>query len=311
MAGWRIDDIPELQGKVALITGANSGLGLHSAEALAQRGATVVMACRDAGRADAARQQILAAAPGAALEVLSVDMSDLASVKAMAAAFLARHPRLDILMHNAGVAAPPLTRTDAGHELQFATNLLAPFALTGHLLDVLKATPGSRVVTVASLAHRFGKLDIDDLDWRRRRYNEWTAYGATKLGLLMYSYELQRRLAAAAAPVIAVAAHPGFSITNLPRSSGMKLAGTWWGRRALALGNRLLGQSGAQGALCQLYAATAADVQGGDYIGPNGFKEMTGAPRKVQSEPITHNRVLARQLWDRLTILSGKSYLPD
>ncbi len=311
MARWKVDEMPDLQGKVALVTGANSGLGLSSAQALAARGATVVMACRDAGRANHARTQILAAVPGAKVAVLQGDMSELPSVAALASAYGETYGRLDILMHNAGVAAPPLTRTPAGHELQFATNLLAPFALTADLLPVLQATPGARVVTVASLAHRFGKLDVDDLDWQRRPYNEWAAYGATKLGLLLYTYELQRRLSAAGAAVIAVAAHPGFSITNLPSSSGMKLANSWLGRRALALGNRLLGQPAEQGALCQLYAATAADIQGGDYIGPDGFKEMTGFPRKVQSEPITHNRVLARQLWDRLSTLSGRCYLAD
>ena len=309
MARWSIDDIPDQSGRVALITGANSGLGLHSATALARKGATVVMACRSLDRAEAARRQVLDAAPEATVELLQADMSDLASVAAMADAFSQGHARLDILMHNAGVAAPPLTRTAAGHELQFATNTLAPFALTGHLLPRLQATAGSRVVNVASLAHTFGDLDIDDLDWQRRRYTEWPAYGATKLALLLFTYELQRRLVAAGLPTASVAAHPGYAITNLPASGGMKLTRSWLGRKALALGDLLLAQPGEQGALCQLYAATATDVQGGDYIGPDGFKELKGFPRKVTSRPATHNRALARQLWDRLGTLSGVHYL--
>lgn len=306
---WTVNDIPDQSGRVALITGANSGLGLEMTFALAARGATVVMACRSVDRAELARARVLAAHPQAQLEVLQVDVSDGGSLSALARRFCAQHSRLDVLVHNAGLAMPPLTRDAAGREIQLVTNSLAPYALTGHLLVPLMATEGARVVSVASLAHRFGKLDLEDLHWTHRRYRDLVAYGTSKQALLLFAYELQRRLARAGAPVISVASHPGYATTSLPETSGMAMTQTVMGRLMLKLGTWVMSQSAAQGALPLLYAATAPDVQGGDYIGPAGFKELNGPPTKVQSTPITHDRSLARQWWDTAAALTGVRYL--
>jgi NAD(P)-dependent dehydrogenase (short-subunit alcohol dehydrogenase family) len=308
MARWNADAIPSLKGKRAIVTGANGGLGYFTALELARHGAQVTIACRSSARAEAAADKIRAAAPEARLEVMLVDVGDLDSIRVFAAKFKARHRRLDILCNNAGVVAQPLARTRQGFEFQMGTNYFGPFVLTGLLLDLIRATPAARVVNVASVAHKFGRLPMDDLNWEKRRYNEWRGYGQSKLALLLFTYELQRRLQKVGIDAISVAAHPGYAATNLV-SSEMKLASHWLGKAAMDLGNRLLAQPAEMGALATLMAATSADIKGGDYIGPGGIGEMRGYPKKVRSTRASHNLESASQLWTASEQLTGLSYL--
>ncbi len=279
-----------------MVTGGNSGIGLEAARVLARKGARLVLACRNPGKAKAAADAIRQAAPNAELEVLALDLADLSSVREFARAFTARHTRLDLLVNNAGVMAIPYRKTADGFEMQIGTNHLGHFALTGLLLERLLATPGARVVNVSSGAHRMGKIHFDDLHWAQR-YRRWSAYGQSKLANLLFTFELQRRLAARGSTQISVACHPGYASTDLqfvaPRMDGSRLLG-----RAMALGNRLLAQSAADGALPTLYAALAADVHGGDYIGPDGPGEMWGSPKRVGASARARSEADARRLWE-------------
>ena len=294
---WTTHNIPDQTGKIVIITGANSGLGLESTRALADKGAHVIMACRDTGKGWTAMAPILDANPAAALEVMPLDLADLSSVRAFAAAFSNKHSRLDILMNNAGVMALPQRQETAdGFEMQFGVNHLGHFALTGLLLDHLLATPNSRVVTVSSNAHKVGRIQFDNLD-AEKSYSQWGAYCQSKLANLLFAYELQRRLDESDANTISVAAHPGYAATNLQRTSKLSL-----------LMNRLIAQDQATGALPQLRAATAADVRGGDYYGPDRFFEQRGHPVKVQSNRASHDEAVARRLWSVSEKLTGVQY---
>jgi len=291
---WTEADVPDQTGRVAIVTGANSGLGYETARVLAQRGATVVMACRNAQKAEAAASRIRALNPVGEVLVMALDLSDLRSVHAFAEAFRADHHRLDLLVNNAGIMVPPLGRTAQGFETQFGVNHLAHFALTAQLLDLLERTPGARVVNVSSIAHRFGKIDFEDLNWQTRGYAAMPAYGQSKLANLLFTYELQRRLTTSGKNVLAVAAHPGWASTGLQgQDSGSQLA------------NRLFAQSQAMGALPSLYAATAADVMGGGYYGPPGLLELGGTPERVRSSTRSHNEQDARRLWEVSEELTG------
>lgn len=302
MARWTESDIPSLEGKTALVTGANSGLGLETARALAAHGAHVVMACRGAGKAQQALDSIGSRVAGARLSFLPLDLSDLASVRACATAFRAGHARLDILCNNAGIMALPYGKTRDGFELQFGTNHLGHFALTGLLFDILRATPEARVVTVSSLAHRSGKLRLDDPHWENGRYSRSRAYGRSKLANLMFALELNRRVRKAGIDLLSVAAHPGYSATNIGFGGFAK--GTLLGRM-MDLGNRLLAQPADLGALPSLYAATAADVAGGDYIGPDGPIEFRGYPIQVRPIKRALDEAEAAQLWALSETLTG------
>lgn len=306
MAGWTEALVPDQTGRVVLVTGANSGIGLEAARMLAQRGATVVLACRTRSKAEAARTSILGDAPAAEVSLVDLDLSSLASTGGAAAAFGERFDRLDLLLNNAGVMATPYQRTVDGFELQFATNHLGHFALTGHLLPTLLATPGSRVVNVSSLAHRMGAIDFDDLQ-SERRYRAWGAYGQSKLANLLYAFELQRRLERARAKAIAVAAHPGYAGTDLafvgPRMEGAKLM-----QRLTGVANRLLAQSVEMGALPQVYAAAAPAVEGGAYYGPDGPAEWRGHPKRVEARRLAHDRDLAAWLWQLSVERTGVDY---
>jgi len=297
-AAWREPDVPEQAGRTAVVTGANSGIGFQTARVLAERGAAVVLACRDPGRGRDAAARIAGAAPGASLSVVRLDLASLASVREAAAELRAGHGRLDLLINNAGLMMPPYGRTEDGFELQFGTNHLGHFALTGLLLGQMLAVPGSRVVTLSSSGHRMGRMDFGNLQWERG-YRRTAAYGRSKLANLLFSYELQRRLAAAGAATAALAAHPGTSRTELTRHLP-----AWMRAGALVVPN----QSSAMGALPTLRAATDPGAQGGEYYGPAGFGEFTGPARRVQSSARSRDGEAARRLWDESERLTGVTY---
>ena len=299
MSRWSAADVPDQSGRVALVTGANSGLGLHTSIALAGRGARVLMACRDAGRAERALTQVRAAAPGAGVEVVSLDLASLASVEAAAAEVAGRTSCLDLLVTNAGVMAPPRRTTADGFELQLGTNHLGHFALTGRLLPLLLAAPSPRVVVVASGAHRMGRIAFDDLQ-SDRSYSRWGAYGQSKLANLLFARELDRR--AAATPLLVAAAHPGYAATHLQSGQGSPLL-----EGLMKVGNLLVAQSDANGALPSLYAATMPDVRRADYWGPS-FAELRGEPKRVGRARSAQDDAVAARLWGESERLTGVSY---
>jgi NAD(P)-dependent dehydrogenase (short-subunit alcohol dehydrogenase family) len=297
---WGAADIPDQTGRTAVITGANSGIGREAARYLAARGARVVLACRDEDKARAVAAEI-AGELGAEADTVALDLSSLESVRAAAAELRSRYPRLDLLVNNAGVMMPPLGRTADGFELQLGTNHLGHFALTGLVLPSLLEVPGSRVVTVSSNGHRAGRINFDDLQWESHRYRRMGAYGQSKLANLLFTYELQRRLAAAGDPTIAVAAHPGFSDTALTRYMP-----AW-----MQLGARLAPSQGAtMGALPTVRAATDPAAAGGDYYGPAGLGEMTGPPKRVGSSARSRDEAAARRLWTVSEELTGVTFTP-
>lgn len=283
---WTEDNIPSMQDKIAIVTGANSGIGYETTRALAQHGATVVMACRNMEKAERAAEQIRALNPRGNVVVMQLDLADLASVHSFTESFKAQYDRLDLLINNAGIMVPPLGRTEQGFETQFGVNHLGHFALTADLIDLLNRTHAARVVTISSTAHRFGTIDFADLNWHDRSYAAMPAYGQSKLANLLFTYELQRRLAAAGHSTLAVASHPGYAATNLQGDSTM-----------MKIVNRVVAQPQAMGALPTLLAATGADIQGGDYYGPSGLAELAGKPEKVQSDDRSYNVQDAQRLW--------------
>jgi len=302
-AKWTAADLPELSGKVFVVTGGNSGLGLETARELARKGGHVVIACRNAAQARAALENIRTSAPRASVESMSLDLADLASVRTFAAALRERHGRLDALCNNAGVMALPYRKTADGFEMQLGTNHLGHFALTGLLLETLLATPGARVVSVSSGAHRIGRIRFDDLQ-SERRYSKWQAYGQSKLANLLFSYELARRAEKAGVDLTALAAHPGYAATNL-QAAGPRMQGSVLGERIVALVNRLLAQPAAMGALPTLYAAAAKDVRSGDYYGAGGPGELWGHPKRVGSSRRSRDLEVAARLWQVSGDLTG------
>jgi NAD(P)-dependent dehydrogenase (short-subunit alcohol dehydrogenase family) len=287
---WTPSDLPSLDGRTAIVTGANSGIGLAAARELARAGARVVLAVRDTDKGDRA-----AASIDGATEVRRLDLADLASVREFASAY---DGDIALLINNAGVMAVPKSRTADGFEMQIGTNHLGHFALTNLLLPQVR----DRVVTVSSTAHGMGKIDLDDLNWERRRYERWRAYGQSKLANLLFTLELQRRLAEAGSEVVAVAAHPGYASTNLQSRTGSRIQNA-----VMAVSNKLLAQSDEQGAWPTLYAATA-DVAGGAYVGPDGFKESRGHPKLVGRSKAANDAETARGLWDLSEELTGVTF---
>lgn len=304
---WSEGDVGDQSGRVVVITGANTGIGYETAAVLAHRGAHVVLAVRNLEKGNTALSRIVAAGGHGARKVdvtlQQLDLTSLDAVRSAADALRAAYPRIDVLINNAGVMWTPKLLTQDGFELQFGTNHLGHFALTGLLLDHLLAVPGSRVVTVSSLGHRLrAAIHFDDLQWERR-YDRVAAYGQSKLANLLFTYELQRRLAAAPdAKTIAVAAHPGGSNTELARN----LPGILQPVKAVLA--PVLFQSPAMGALPTLRAATDPDVQGGQYYGPDGFLEQRGRPKLVKSSAHSHDPELQRRLWAVSEELTGVSY---
>ena len=309
---WVKQNVPDLTGKVAIVTGATSGLGCETAKVLAQQGAHVVLAVRNTEKGERVAAQIHAEISQASLAVMSLDLASLAAIRQFAAAFASRasgastHNRLDMLINNAGVMATPYRKTADGFELQFGTNHLGHFALTGLLLPLILGTPDARVVTVTSSAHLYGRIAFDDLSGERS-YGKWRAYGQSKLANLLFAYELQRRLAAIHSTAISVAAHPGYASTNL-QYAGLEMEDSRLGRFLARAGYRLVAQSAAMGALPSVYAATSPDVEGGDYIGPDGFMEQRGFPRKVRSNARARDAAAAARLWTLSEELTGVHY---
>jgi NAD(P)-dependent dehydrogenase (short-subunit alcohol dehydrogenase family) len=302
---WTSADIPDQRGRTAVITGANTGLGFETAKLLAERGVTVILACRDAVKATDAAARITALAPDSTVRTLQLDLSSLASIRRAAERLRADHPRLDLLINNAGGVRRQHAVTDDGFELTFATNHLGPFAFTGLVLDRLVAVPGSRVVTVSSIGHRRGTIDFDDLHFARG-YRYTHAYFQSKLANLMFTYELHRRLAAAGVPTIAVAAHPGNARTEFGREMPLPVRVmmrprfrmlTWW-----------VLQSPQKAALATVRAAVDPDVRGGDYYGPPGRAQFTGYPTRVRSTARSHDTAAQRRLWQESERLTGVTY---
>jgi NAD(P)-dependent dehydrogenase (short-subunit alcohol dehydrogenase family) len=298
---WTAADVPGQQGRTAVVTGANTGIGFEAAAVLAQRGAVTVLACRDTGKAERAVARLSAAAPQATVSVVRLDLASLESVRAAAGQIRASHPRVDLLINNAGVMMPPRGTTADGFELQFGTNHLGHFALTGLLLAAMLAVPGSRVVTVSSHGHRAGRIDFADLQ-SERRYGRVSAYAQSKLANLMFTYELQRRLTAAAAPAIAVAAHPGSTSTELVRHLPGLL------QAAYAATGGLVSQSAAMGALPALRAATDPAARGGEYFGPGGWAQLKGDPVLVSSTGRSHDAAAQQRLWAESERLTGVTF---
>ena len=293
---WTTDHVPRLDGKTILITGANSGLGLESARALARKGARVILACRTRDKARAASSELLTDQPDAQLEPLELDLANLASVRSAARDVASRHDRLDVLLNNAGVMATPYTRTRDGFELQFGTNHLGHFALSGLLFPLLRATGGARIVSVSSGAHKIGRMHFDDPHWEKS-YARWPAYGTSKLANLLFVNELARRCKQAGVDVLAAAAHPGYANTNL-QLRAVQMTEAKLAEKLIGALNPLFGQPAAMGALPQLYAATASDVSPGDYIGPGGWLEVRGFPRKVRAKPSAYDAADMLRLWE-------------
>jgi len=290
MSGWTAKDLPRQDGRTVVITGATSGIGRAAAAELARVGARVVLAVRNTEKGER-----IAAELGGGAEARPLDLTDLASVRAFAAGW---DGPIDVLINNAGVMAVPEGRTKDGFETQIGTNHLGHFALTGLLLGHVR----ERVVQIASGAHRIGKIDLDDINWERRPYRRWPAYGQSKLANLLFVHELQRRLRAAGSPVRALAAHPGYAATELQSRTGNALQNA-----AMAIGNTLFAQSGEQGAWPTLFAATQ-ELPGDAYIGPGGPGEMRGSPAPASRSDASRDDVKARELWALSERLTGVSY---
>ena len=295
MAKWTADQIPDQSGRRAIVTGANSGLGWHVSTELARHGASIVLACRDQVRGQDALDRLLAEVPGAQAELRELDLASLDSVREFAEGV---DGPVDLLVNNAGVMAGPRRHTADGFELQFGTNHLGHFALTGLLLPRLLEADEPRVVTVSSGAHRMGRMNFDDLQ-SERRYFRWWAYGQSKLSNLLFATELQRR---AGGRLTSVAAHPGYAATNL-QSTGNKLDDLF-----MKVTNTVIAQSDAMGALPLLYAATM-DLGGGAYVGPDGIGEQRGHPKLVGMSGRARDEEAARRLWDVSEELTGVHYV--
>jgi NAD(P)-dependent dehydrogenase (short-subunit alcohol dehydrogenase family) len=301
MSGWTADEIPDQSGRTVLVTGANSGLGLVTARELARAGATVVLTARDRSKCDAAVAEIRQSVPDALLDPRLLDLASLETVRQLASGVAADHERIDVLVNNAGVMMPPQSQTADGFELQFGTNHLGHFALTGLLLERIGGED-PRVVTVTSLEHRPGRIDFDDLDLHRG-YDPRPAYQRSKLANAAFGIELDRRLRAAGSPVKSVLAHPGYSATNLQSTGPTGLM-----KQILRVGNALLAQDAEDGSRPQLYAATAPGVESGEFYGPDGLYEARGHPKRVRATSRARDPELGRRLWEVSEEMTGVSY---
>ncbi len=294
---WKFDNIPDQTGRVAIVTGANAGIGFASAQALAAKGATVILACRNQERGRAALDKINATKPAGSAELWILDLSDLDSVRSFARDFEEAYDRLDLLINNAGVMIPPASKTSDGFELQIGVNFLGHFALTGLLLESMEATPGARIVTVSSLAHRGGRITFERFR-STKGYRAFREYQQSKLACLMFSLELQRRLKARGSSVSSLAAHPGGTKTDLQRHNGL-----------VSFVTQFVGMPADQGALPTLYAATEPSARGGDYIGPNGLYEMWGYPKHARIARRAKNPEVSQKLWQVAEDYTGVRYL--
>jgi len=294
---WNGSHIPLLTGAIAIVTGSSSGIGFETARVLAARGAHVVLAVRNTEKGSAAAAKMHAQDPGSELSVMELDLARLASVRTFAAAVLEKYSRLDLLINNAGVMVPPYSKTEDGFELQFGTNHLGHFALTGLLMDLMLRTPNARIVNVSSAAHWMGNIDFTDLAWERRKYRAWQAYGDSKIANLYFTYGLQKKLADAGSTVSVTAAHPGWTASELQRHS-----------RGAEFLNVLFAQPIGMGALPTLYAAVGADAVSGDFFGPSGVFGMRGYPERTTSNALSHDMRIAEKLWTASERLTGVTY---
>lgn len=304
---WTQHDIPDLTGKVMIITGANSGLGLESTKVLAGKGAAVVMACRNLTKAEKAKGEVLAAHPQAKLDVMPLDNASLASVKAFAEAFKAKYGRLDLLMNNAGVMAIPRTETADGFEMQIGTNHLGHFALTGHLLDRLTSTPGARIHNVSSSAAFSGTIKVDDL-MGESSYSRWGAYSQSKLANAAFATELDRRLKAAGHDTVSNSSHPGLVMGNLQTNSLSQSGAPLRERIMYGVMGPLLGQDIRMGVLPQLYASVAPQAKGGVFYGPKTMR-LRGYPAEQKCNNTLEDAALLKRFWEKSEQLTGVSYL--
>jgi len=295
---WAFADVPSQAGRVALVTGANTGLGFETARMLALKEATIVLACRNREKGEHAIERIRREHSAARVALLPLDLADLDSVSACARAFAKTYDRLDLLINNAAVMAPPFGRTRQGFELQLGTNHLGHFALTGRLMPLLASTAGSRLVVVSSTGANFGHVDFRDLNFERRRYRKWGAYCQSKLANLVFALELARRLEAAHSTVISTAAHPGAAATDLQRYTSF----------LRYVSNPLFAARAADGARATLRAATDAHVRNGSYWGPSGLFEMKGAPSQAYIPKRAKDRSVAQRLWGVSEQLTGVSF---
>ena len=301
---WTEDSLPDLTGKVILVTGGNSGIGWEASRMFAARGAHLVLACRSESKARDAIAQLRKRVKNASAEFLALDLASLASVERCAQNFTNKHDSLDVLVNNAGVMALPARKTEDGMEMQMGTNHFGHFALTGRLLDTLLATGHSRIVTVSSGLHARGQMRFDDL-MGEKDYDRWGQYSQSKLANLLFAYELQRRLEAKGSDTISVGCHPGYAATNL-QAAGPRMDGSILRRMAMRVSNVLFAQSAAMGALPTTYAATHPDLRGGEYIGPpKGWK---GYPDRTRSSRASHSTEDAARLWKASEELTGVRY---
>lgn len=292
---WTHHDIPDQSGKTVIITGANSGIGYEAAKALAAKGARLVLACRDMAKCPQAAKSITHDHPNAQVHPMHLDLAELESIYRFAEAFRKNNKELHILINNAGVMMPPYSKTRDGFELQFGVNHLGHFALSGLLIDLLANTKGqTRVVTVSSAAHKVGDPDFGDLNWEKRKYKKFQAYGDSKLANLYFAFELQRKLHAAGANSISVACHPGWTATRLQRYVPM-----------MTLINPLFGQKSLHGAWTTEYAAAAEGLEGGEFIGPDGWMQIGGHPIKVKARATAYDKDMAARLWKESETLTG------
>lgn len=292
---WTINKIQDLTGQIAIVTGANTGLGKETASILASKNATIIMAVRNTTKGDKAAGKIQKRYPQSNIKVMKMDLSSLKSVKSFSDNVVKEYKQINYLINNAGVMAPPYSKTEDGFELQLGTNHLGHFALTGHLISLLKATPGSRIVNVSSMAHNAGNLDFDDLNWENREYRAFPSYCDSKIANLYFTYELARKIKNSDLKV--TAAHPGWTATDLQRNSGL-----------FSFFNPFFAQKPAMGALPTLRAAVDPTAQSGDFFGPDGFKEIKGYPVKVESNKLSHDAVIAEKLWRISEELTGVQY---
>ncbi len=298
---FNIHTIASQQGRVAIVTGANDGLGFQTTLALSKTGMKVVMACRNTDKGNKARMAILKEVPDANLELMPLDLSKLDDVRMFADDYLKTHDRLDLLINNAGIMIPPFELTQDGFESQFGVNYLSHFLLTRLLLPLLEKTEGSRVVSLSSNAHKNGKIHFDDLQFKKK-YSAIAAYSQSKLACLMFAYELQRRLYASGSKVLSVAAHPGMSDTNL-----FKHVPRWVNSIFGGLIRGMMAQSAEDGVQPTLYAALGNDIQGGDYTGPDGWQEWKGKPVKVKGTKLAQDKNVAKKLWQESEKLTSNN----
>jgi NAD(P)-dependent dehydrogenase (short-subunit alcohol dehydrogenase family) len=294
---WTSNDIPNQTGRLAIVTGANTGIGFETARALAQKAASVVLACRSRDKGQAAVERILAENPDASVRFEQLDLSDLHSVETFAERVQTQNNRLDLLILNAGVMVPPESKTAQGFELQFGVNHLGHFALTGRLLPLMQKVDGARVVVVSSTAAAMGTVDFDDLQFEKRGYAPWKAYGQSKLANQLFTLELQRRMQAVDSSVVVTAAHPGWTATDLQRTTNM-----------VRFMNHFFAMQPPQGALPTLRAATDPAVEAGAYYGPHGMMQMRGYPIRVPMVKQANDENAAKRLWDISEELTGVQY---